>query len=219
MNDSEINQELQRLQTDIKNKLINGRDGLYTAEHLPEKSHVGLAHTLIAYHGALEDHFRASLVTKVPISDRELILDTTETKWKDLLQLGKEYLQLSQKDADLINEANYYRNNQSAHGDKFNWVESRLRLYVTLVENWCAKEIIFLDKELVHQVPQPQSLGQKPGTQSSIPKPYQQPNPQYTPVQDFWDTRIGGTTKLIIVLALLCLLLGCCNVLLDNILF
>ena len=41
-------------------------------------------------------------------------------------QLGKKYLGLSQSDADLISEANYYRNEESAHGDKLTWQEAKV---------------------------------------------------------------------------------------------
>lgn len=175
MNDLEFNQQLERLQADVKKKIENGRDGIYTAEHLPEKRHVGLAHALNAYHGALEDHFRAALATKLQDSDRENILNLKETSWKDLLQFGKKLLNLSQNEADQIWEANYYRNEQSAHGDKFAWEEVKLRQYIKLVEKWCSKEFDLLHDQLPYH---------EPKTQSPVPKPPQKPKttvPSYVP--------------------------------------
>ncbi len=81
MNVLEISQQHKQLIAKVKEKLKEGKDGIYTADHLPEMRHVGLKR-------ALEDYFRASLVTKVPMSERETVLDHKTTEWKDLLQLG-----------------------------------------------------------------------------------------------------------------------------------
>jgi len=62
-------------------------------------------------------------------------------------QLGKKYLGLSQSDADLISEANYYRNEESAHGDKLTWQEAKVRQYAKFVERWCQKDIELLDDQ------------------------------------------------------------------------
>ncbi len=147
MNVLEISQQHKQLIAKVKEKLKEGKDGIYTADHLPEMRHVGLKQALTGYHGALEDYFRASLVTKVPMSERETVLDHKTTEWKDLLQLGKKYLGLSQSDADLISEANYYRNEESAHGDKLTWQEAKVRQYVKFVERWCQKDIELLDDQ------------------------------------------------------------------------
>lgn len=131
----DINKELNKLRAEQQNKLNIGRDKLSKAGDDPDL----LGSALISYHGALEDHIRASLVAEVPEGIRQKILSHS-TEWKDLLDYSKKYLSLTRKDADLISEANFNRNDV-AHGKAFKWDKDKLFSYVTFVENWCSREI------------------------------------------------------------------------------
>jgi len=135
-NNNDVNKELEKLQSQLQEKLNLGQHRLSQAGDDPDK----LGAALISYHGALEDHIRASLVAVVPEEIRQQVLDKSTTNWKNLLTYSKQYLGLSQEYADLINEANRYRL-EIAHGGTFKWEKNRLFSYAKFVDKWCLGEI------------------------------------------------------------------------------
>ena len=68
------------------------------------------------------------------------ILNKSATSWKGLLLYGKQYLGISQDDADFINEANHYRQDYT-HGNAFTWEKQKLLTYIAFVESWCKRDI------------------------------------------------------------------------------
>lgn len=173
-----LNSEIIRLKNSFQEKISLGKERLLYANNDPDK----FGNVLISYHGALEDHIRASLVTKVPEDKRTEILDMSITNWKYLLIYGRDYLGLSQGDADLITEANHYRAN-FGHGQAFSWSYEKLISYTNFVQNWCAREIqLFSDQPFTGSLDQQPSMKSTPVGQtntytSDIERPWYRSTP------------------------------------------
>jgi hypothetical protein len=89
---------------------------------------------LIKLHGAMEDFVRLEVARKAPHL-RDTVEDLRNTNWKTLLDLGRTYLKFTQKDCDIINEANVYRS-KVAHGGNYEKKLSDLKKYARFVEKW-----------------------------------------------------------------------------------
>jgi len=163
LDQNEIDRRIRRLQSNIEEKLKTGRDRVSTANNDPEI--LGLA--LLSFHGALEDHIRLSLALISDDSDStEKYLTPSETRWNDLLSSAKQNLGLSQRNADLISEANAYRIDVG-HGKANTWNVTKLLNYINFVESWCSKNPFDKSKKFKDLVNESQSQKEKFGNQYS----------------------------------------------------
>lgn len=201
--------EIAQLKSNIIKKLAIGRKRIDSINSNPEM----MCLVLISYHGALEDYFRATLMQKkqTMTDAQKEILDRNATKWKQLLEKGKDCLGLSEEDADFIDEANTHRN-IVGHGLEFNWTQDKLENYCNKVEKWCGLS------ELGTVEPTPIY----PNNDTTVTKP----NDWYRSTAFMWfaflflnplwiililtDRNRSGCLKIILVLCIIYLISVCC---------
>jgi hypothetical protein len=110
-------------------------EGLRLLSNASDEDRYFLGVALIKIHGALEDFVRLELAKRAP-SLRLEVEDAGKTSWKDLIQYGKKYLRLSERDIQTINEANLQRQ-RVAHGGNYENSREHLTKYADFVQRWC----------------------------------------------------------------------------------
>ena len=112
--------------TKAQEKLKLGFERLRTAENNPDS----WGQALLAFHGALEDHFRDVLESTgaLPSTQRARVQDTREVQWKELIDLMQRYHHLNARHKDWILSTNRFRQ-EFAHGGRFNGTRREVERY------------------------------------------------------------------------------------------
>lgn len=109
-------------------------EGLKLLSESSESDGYKLGVALIKLHGAMEDFVRIEVAKKAPHL-REVVEDARETNWKKLLEYGRTYLGFTEKDCQIITDANLQRQ-AVAHGGNYEKSPENLKKYSSFVKGW-----------------------------------------------------------------------------------
>lgn len=135
--DEILNNKFDKLVNSISPALEEGKLKISSADG--NKDIYGLS--LRLFHGALENQLRVSLIEALPGHMKADVLDSIKTNWDRLLELGEQYLNISEEEKKIIKKANYYRNRFIHEPFKFEWDElNEFFNYIDFASKWCTNQ-------------------------------------------------------------------------------